>query len=250
MTGVLIGVGNEFRRDDGVGPAVARALENVVPPGWRIVESSGDPTELLELWSSASTAMTVDSVVCEPSNPGRVHRFDHGAVPLPVRVTSSHGLGVAEALRLAEVLGRVPQRHIVYAIEIADTGVGEGLSPVVAAAVPVVVAAARAEMAKTPCHRRYPQERRRAMLAKTGDWLITEQPVLGKEPRMGLIVEVHSSDGSPPYLVKWTDNDHTALVFPGPDSIVRTAAEVEAANQANAERAAKVESELSHRSEG
>ncbi|MGV9713364.1 DUF1918 domain-containing protein [Gordonia sp. NPDC003424] len=84
------------------------------------------------------------------------------------------------------------------------------------------------------------------MLAKTGDWLITEQPVLGKEPRMGLIVEVHSSDGSPPYLVRWTDNDHTALVFPGPDSIVRTADEVEAANKAAAERVARLQSEPAH----
>ncbi|MGV9713365.1 hydrogenase maturation protease [Gordonia sp. NPDC003424] len=148
MTGVLIGVGNIYRRDDGVGPAVARALERSAPPGWRVVESSGEPTELLDAWASATTALTVDSIVCEPSRPGTVHRFEPGALPAAsAGPASSHGLGLAEALRLAAVLGRLPHRHLVYAIEIADTSVGEGFSPDVAAAIPALLDVLRAEMA-------------------------------------------------------------------------------------------------------
>jgi hypothetical protein len=41
----------------------------------------------------------------------------------------------------------------------------------------------------------------------------------------GIITEVHHDDGSPPYVVHWLDNDHEALVFPGPDATVVTAAE-------------------------
>ncbi|WP_151081157.1 DUF1918 domain-containing protein, partial [Mycobacterium tuberculosis] len=31
----------------------------------------------------------------------------------------------------------------------------------------------------------------------------------------GLIIEVRSSDGSPPYVVRWLETDHVATVIPG-----------------------------------
>ena len=34
------------------------------------------------------------------------------------------------------------------------------------------------------------------------------------------ILEVRHEDGSPPYLVRWSDNGHEALVFPGSDAFV------------------------------
>jgi hydrogenase maturation protease len=37
MTDVAIGVGNEFRRDDGVGIAVAESFRGLEPPGVRVV---------------------------------------------------------------------------------------------------------------------------------------------------------------------------------------------------------------------
>lgn len=58
------------------------------------------------------------------------------------------------------------------------------------------------------------------MHAQSGDWLIIEGGANGGPTRRGLIEEVHSSDGAPPYLVHWTDTGHRALVFPGPDSYV------------------------------
>ncbi|MXP22049.1 DUF1918 domain-containing protein [Gordonia sp. HNM0687] len=85
------------------------------------------------------------------------------------------------------------------------------------------------------------------MHAQAGDWLEVEQSVLGKEPERGLIEEVRSSDGSPPYVVRWEDADHTALVYPGPDAIIRTAAEVEALNSARAEQVSHLQEELARR---
>jgi hypothetical protein len=38
--------------------------------------------------------------------------------------------------------------------------------------------------------------------------------------REGRIVEVRGADGSPPYLVQWSDTGQQALVFPGPDAHV------------------------------
>ncbi len=62
------------------------------------------------------------------------------------------------------------------------------------------------------------------MKAKTGDWLVIKGATVDRPDQRGLITEVHSVDGSPPYVVRWLDTGHEATVFPGPDAIVVTAA--------------------------
>jgi len=61
------------------------------------------------------------------------------------------------------------------------------------------------------------------MKAKVGDWLLVERVHLGEPRRKGQIVELNHPDGTPPYLVRWTDTDETTLVFPGPDARVEPA---------------------------
>lgn len=73
------------------------------------------------------------------------------------------------------------------------------------------------------------------MRAQAGDWLIIEQANIDHEARRGLIEEVRSPDGTPPYLVRWLDTGREALVFPGPDAHVQTHADV-AANGARSYR--------------
>jgi hydrogenase maturation protease len=139
---VVIGVGNEFRRDDGAGPAVVSRLRGLVPPGVDLVVTDGEPTRLIEAWTGAALAVVVDAVRAEPPHPGRVHRF---AVDQPragtARTASSHGFGLDDAISLAEALDRMPGRLIVHAIEAADLAQGPGLSPAVAAAVETVARA-------------------------------------------------------------------------------------------------------------
>jgi hypothetical protein len=79
------------------------------------------------------------------------------------------------------------------------------------------------------------------MYAQPGDWLIVEGGADRGPTRRGLIEEVHSSDGSPPYLVHWADTGHRALTFPGPDSYVLSSAQLRQREQNAAAR-----HELSH----
>ena len=60
------------------------------------------------------------------------------------------------------------------------------------------------------------------MKARAGDWLVVEGTTLDRHRREGMITEVRTADGSPPYLVRWLDTDHVSLVFPGPDARVET----------------------------
>jgi len=61
------------------------------------------------------------------------------------------------------------------------------------------------------------------MRAQVGDWLAVHSRVVDMPSRYGEIVKVPHADGSPPYVVRWLDDDHPSLVFPGPDAVVTTA---------------------------
>jgi hydrogenase maturation protease len=155
---VLIGVGNEFRRDDGVGPQVLAMLRDAVPESVRLVGTDGDPARLIEAWTGAEVAVVVDAVSGEPAEPGRTHRLvlerpeadggaGSGADDGSVRAVSSHGLGLGEAIGLARVLDRMPGRLIIHAVEATDFDFGVGLSPAVAAAADGLAAAVLADIA-------------------------------------------------------------------------------------------------------
>ncbi len=84
------------------------------------------------------------------------------------------------------------------------------------------------------------------MHAQPGDWLIVEGGANRGPTRRGLIEEVHSPDGSPPYLVHWSDTGHRALTFPGPDSYVLSSVQLHEREQRAAARFAALRNELSH----
>lgn len=84
------------------------------------------------------------------------------------------------------------------------------------------------------------------MKAQVGDWLVIKGLTVDRPDQRGLITEVHSKDGSPPYVVHWLDNDHIATVFPGPDAIVVTAAEQRAADEKAEQRIESLQEDLQH----
>ncbi|MGE5292048.1 MAG: hydrogenase maturation protease [Micromonosporaceae bacterium] len=159
---VVIGIGNEFRRDDGVGPAVIGHLRGQVPAEVELAISDGDPVRLIEMWSGATLAVVVDAVRADPAKPGRIHRFvvdkpgSAGAAaaspggPGAGQSASTHGLGLDEAIGLAVALGRMPERLIVHAIEAADTTQGTGMTPAVAASIGAAAAAVQSDLLAPP----------------------------------------------------------------------------------------------------
>ena len=144
-TAAVIGIGNEYRRDDGVGPALVAALAHHELAGVRLAVSDGEPSRLLADWEDVDFVIVVDAVLCEPSHPGRIHRTRVEELR-PHTGASSHGLGIPEAVALARVLDRLPGRMLVYAVEAADVSLGTGLSPDVTAALPDLVDAVLADL--------------------------------------------------------------------------------------------------------
>jgi hydrogenase maturation protease len=138
---VVIGIGNPYRRDDGVGPAVIEELRRRHLAEVDLAESEGEPTHLLELWSHAALAVVVDALRLADPRPGRIHRRSvHHPALRGSGPASSHGVELGDAVALAEALDRMPHVLAVYAVEVADTGYGVGLTPAVATAAATVTA--------------------------------------------------------------------------------------------------------------
>jgi hydrogenase maturation protease len=138
---LVVGLGSPDRGDDGVGPAVARAVATRLPEV--AVVDHEDPTELLDLWSGHDPVVVVDAVR-SGAVAGTVHWVETGQAARPVSTRawdhsghgSSHALGLGEMVELGRALGRLPTRLVVVGVEAECFDHGTPLTPRVAAAVP------------------------------------------------------------------------------------------------------------------
>lgn len=126
---LILGIGNLYRKDDGVGPLLAQRLKGHVSSDVTIVEKSGEGADLMESWKNAQRVILIDAVA-SGSPPGTVHRFEAHTQTLPQDFFhySTHAFSVAEAIELARALGELPPSLVVYGIEGKDFESGEGLS--------------------------------------------------------------------------------------------------------------------------
>lgn len=111
--GIIIGVGNEHRKGDGLGPAVVRRLQEGVScdvADWDLAIIDGDILGLLPLLHGYRRALIVDAVLLPESPPGTVvfWRVDQHAIPVDSFLPSSHALSLSHVLELARVLGDLP----------------------------------------------------------------------------------------------------------------------------------------------
>jgi hydrogenase maturation protease len=131
---IVIGIGNEFRRDDAVGLIAARRLQERGVPA---KEHEGDLAALMDLWKQADGLILIDAIR-SGATPGTVHRLDVSVAPLDREVfkSSTHALGLADAVELSRMLGTLPARVLVFGVEVGDLTAGVGLSPDVERALP------------------------------------------------------------------------------------------------------------------
>lgn len=136
---IVIGLGNAYRRDDGVGLVVIRHLQAKGLPHVLAIAAS-DGMAILEACRDADTVIVVDAVASGVA-PGMIMRCDALMEALPRQWfhCSTHTLGVVEAIELARTLNQLPRRLLVYGVTGQHFGPGIGLSPAVEKAVPEVV---------------------------------------------------------------------------------------------------------------
>lgn len=129
---LVIGVGNEFRNDDGVGRHVALHIGEPALPGVSVRQESGEGAALMEAWEEYSRVFVIDATSSKHPA-GTIHRLDAGTNKIPSEFFhySTHAFSLAEAVELARVLGKLPSRLVIYGIEGASFAAGTELSEIV-----------------------------------------------------------------------------------------------------------------------
>ncbi len=134
----VVGIGNEWAGDDGLGPAVVRRAQTVYERRYgqdpsrpvTFTTLTGSPLDLLEMSRPDDLLIIVDAV-SSGAAPGTVHQIEWEPGCLAARgreAAACHGWGVREALALASALGRLPARVLLWGVEVAVTEPGTGLT--------------------------------------------------------------------------------------------------------------------------
>jgi len=145
---LVIGIGNEYARDDAAGLLVARKLKAQAGGAVAVLEHSGEGASLLEAWKGVSSVVVIDAVRSGAA-PCQGLRFDATAAALPAESFrgSTHAFGLCEAVELARCLNQLPRTLIVYGIEGRSFASGVGVSPEVNEAIRSVADAVLEEVA-------------------------------------------------------------------------------------------------------
>lgn len=139
---VVIGLGNPFRSDDGVGVVVAGELcRRELPPSVEVIDAGADEFGLIEHFRNAEQVILVDAVSMG-APPGTVRTFSSEKFrDLPAsRNLALHTFGLADVVELCARMGIRPRVTIV-GIEPQSTAPGDRVSELIRRKVPDLVEA-------------------------------------------------------------------------------------------------------------
>jgi hydrogenase maturation protease len=149
---LIVGIGSPHG-DDAVGWTAVRRLAQRVDATVRLV-TLREPVELMSHLDGCRRLWIVDA--CRSASPvGSVHRLSwpDERVDL-VSPPSSHALGIAAALQLAEALDRLPEQVVVFAVEAAESQSGVPQGSVRNAGAPIAGVSAEVEAALSTLEQR------------------------------------------------------------------------------------------------
>ena len=147
---VIFGIGNLLMSDDGVGVHAARALALDPPAGTEVVDAGTDFLSALPFLEDARRVLVIDAVRGGGA-PGTLYRLTEDDLA-PQHDRTAHATSLLAA-RNVLAPGATPD-VLILGVEPAVLDYGLELSPAVAAALPRVVAQARAlalEWISEPC---------------------------------------------------------------------------------------------------
>ncbi len=132
---IVIGVGNSFRSDDGVGVFVARELQNRPLPHVSVVTEERDGLKIMDHWSSGDHVVIVDAVASD-ADEGSILRIEllDALRPSFLARSSTHSFDIAGAVSLSKIVGKLPASVVLYGVEGRNFKMGTSLSPKVLSA--------------------------------------------------------------------------------------------------------------------
>lgn len=136
---LVLGVGNELLRDDGVGVHAVRQLQSEGLDGAKLLDGGTLGLALAGEVADAAALVVVDAARFG-ADPGSVAVFEGADLDERLRAggQDAHGAGLAQMLAGARLLGGLPQRRALVGVQPDGTEWGTHLTPPVVAAIPAV----------------------------------------------------------------------------------------------------------------
>jgi hydrogenase maturation protease len=145
---LVLGIGNPVMGDDGIGCRAVELLAGRDLPAGVRVEEAGVPGWGLPNWLEGWSRVILIDAVQMGEMPGTWRRFSTEQVRLIAsgQAISLHEPGLASGLELAQALGQLPEKIVIYGIEPAGCSPGQGLSPAACTALPGLIETICAEI--------------------------------------------------------------------------------------------------------
>jgi len=149
---VVLALGNPIRSDDGAGLLALQCLQRDtrIDPSVSMVEGGTKGLELVPYLSGASRLLVLDAVEGGVP-PGTVLRMEREDLRFLPGSGSVHELALSDILNALRILDQEPQETVLLGVQPATTELGVSLSSRVGAAVPALVEAGIAELARWGC---------------------------------------------------------------------------------------------------
>jgi hydrogenase maturation protease len=153
---LVIGIGNKYRSDDGIGIYVAEKIREKKIPNITVSEAIGEGTSLIDLWKDNPKVIIVDAA-SSGNKPGTIHRFEAHKEKIPSKLFgySTHAFSLAEAIELSRALGNLPKCLIIFGIEGENYTDGSELSERLKASVNEIVKIIEEEIEKLKKENQY-----------------------------------------------------------------------------------------------
>lgn len=144
---LVLGIGNILLRDEGIGVRVVEAMRSMpLPADVELVDGGTGGADLLDLIADRKKIIVIDAMNSGDAAgsirrlaPDDLARHDRPALSL-------HEFGLLETLRMARHMGCAPREVVVIGVRPETIDSGLELSAPVAAAIPRIIQAVRAEL--------------------------------------------------------------------------------------------------------
>lgn len=137
---MIVGVGNIFRHDDGIGPEIIKRLKNQPANDCDLLDAGTDSFLLLDNLQKYQTVLIVDAVnMGMPA--GTIKTFTPQEARLNIRSDSlsTHGFDLAWVIKLKEQLN-IKSELTIIGIQPENIDFGEGLSDIVGGKISALLA--------------------------------------------------------------------------------------------------------------
>lgn len=125
---VVIGIGNIFRSDDGVGPYIIDKLKEAnISKNVELKNLESATIDILNVIEGAFTVIVIDSIECS-TKIGKIHEFQLEDLPDHTNSFNLHNIGLKTLFLIAKKIERYPKNLRFYGIEIKDVSYNNQLS--------------------------------------------------------------------------------------------------------------------------